>query len=325
MNHCNSSDITHDDQFNIIGDRLQQLKRLLPLLHFHSLLETMRPISPSNNQDKSSASSEENSKSSSPVSPKTCYMLPEIPTLIPVKDNQEMSKKSLFLLGYRDCSYEALRYMIEVEKIAKDDPLILGLQQHLEQHQLRMDIQSLIDSEFGNLDRSDDSEDLNKISPKSSPDTSSSNNELPLSTHLKSEHNSADSTSPQMTVTSTTAIQTKANPNKSDSLNGNCCQDNNNNSQTHSNRTIKKKRELSLSPSDCEANCLLEKETLCKKRRLENSNAVKMDDSTKWSQLNLSIATVAQELIVLLENENPFFEDDSYVEEELVMNEEFAK
>lgn len=74
--------------------------------------------------------------------PKTYLRLPEIPTLVTSRDLR--GSKALVLLGYRDCSYETHRYMVEVENMPEDDPLVLGLQQHLEQHWLRMDIQTLL-------------------------------------------------------------------------------------------------------------------------------------------------------------------------------------
>lgn len=75
--------------------------------------------------------------------PKTYLHLPEIPTVVPSSDLRG-SSKALVLLGYRDCSYETHRYMVEVENMSEDDPVVLGLQQHLQQHWLRMDIQSLL-------------------------------------------------------------------------------------------------------------------------------------------------------------------------------------
>ncbi|XP_013774131.1 uncharacterized protein LOC106459090 [Limulus polyphemus] len=43
-------------------------------------------------------------------------------------DIQEMHE---LVAGYRACAEEAIRYLIEDEKVAPDDPLVLGLWQHL--------------------------------------------------------------------------------------------------------------------------------------------------------------------------------------------------
>ena len=37
----------------------------------------------------------------------------------------------VMVAGFRDCSYEALTYLIDVEKLPLDDPMVLGLQQYL--------------------------------------------------------------------------------------------------------------------------------------------------------------------------------------------------
>ena len=76
--------------------------------------------------------------------PKTYLRLPEIPTLVTSHDLR--GSKALVLLGYRDCTYETYRYMVEVENMPEDDPLVLGLQQHLEQHWLQMNIQTLLNN-----------------------------------------------------------------------------------------------------------------------------------------------------------------------------------
>lgn len=41
-------------------------------------------------------------------------------------------ENEILLAGFRDCHYEALMYLIEVEKLPLDDPLVVGLQHHLE-------------------------------------------------------------------------------------------------------------------------------------------------------------------------------------------------
>ncbi|KAI0227072.1 hypothetical protein LSAT2_022481 [Lamellibrachia satsuma] len=37
----------------------------------------------------------------------------------------------MFVAGFRDCADEVLRYLIEVENMAEDDPIIVGLREHL--------------------------------------------------------------------------------------------------------------------------------------------------------------------------------------------------
>ena len=77
-------------------------------------------------------------------------LTPSVPVLLP------SSHEGVVLAGFQDCSHEAIRYLIDVEKIAQDDPLIVGLQQHLRQHQQQMDLAQT----FSECLQSMDSEDM---------------------------------------------------------------------------------------------------------------------------------------------------------------------
>ncbi|XP_076373886.1 uncharacterized protein LOC143258586 [Tachypleus tridentatus] len=62
-------------------------------------------------------------------------------------DIQEMHE---LVAGYRACAEEAIRYLIEEEKVAPDDPLVLGLWQHLLLQEAEL---------LGNHDNNPDSDD----------------------------------------------------------------------------------------------------------------------------------------------------------------------
>ncbi|XP_049772883.1 uncharacterized protein LOC126160746 [Schistocerca cancellata] len=47
-------------------------------------------------------------------------------------------EEALLLAGYTDCMREALRFLVEEESFAAHDPLVLGLRQHLLDHQPRL-------------------------------------------------------------------------------------------------------------------------------------------------------------------------------------------
>lgn len=46
-----------------------------------------------------------------------------------------MAAGPAFLLGYRDCAEEALRFLMEVEHLSNDHPLVIGLKYHLQEQQ----------------------------------------------------------------------------------------------------------------------------------------------------------------------------------------------
>ena len=50
----------------------------------------------------------------------------------------------IVLAGFRDCSEEAIRYLVDVEQMSEDDPLILGLKQHLWDKQQHLDVERIL-------------------------------------------------------------------------------------------------------------------------------------------------------------------------------------
>lgn len=62
----------------------------------------------------------------------------------PISPHAHMEQAGLVLAGFRDCSEEAIRYLVDVEHLSEDDPLILGLKQHLWERQQHLDIERII-------------------------------------------------------------------------------------------------------------------------------------------------------------------------------------
>lgn len=55
------------------------------------------------------------------------------PAFIGITSNDHSS----LITGFRDCADEAIRYLVEIEHLSPDDPLVVGLREHLkEQHRL---------------------------------------------------------------------------------------------------------------------------------------------------------------------------------------------
>lgn len=48
------------------------------------------------------------------------------------------------LTGYRDCAAEAIRYLVEEERFAMDDPLVIGLRKHLYEQQRALNIHRIL-------------------------------------------------------------------------------------------------------------------------------------------------------------------------------------
>ena len=48
--------------------------------------------------------------------------------------------------GFRDCFEEAIRYLVDVEHLSEDDPLVIGLKQHLTDRQEHLDVDNLVSS-----------------------------------------------------------------------------------------------------------------------------------------------------------------------------------
>ncbi len=57
-----------------------------------------------------------------------------------------VDQESIVLAGYKDCTDEAIRYLLEVEKMPEDDPLVLGLRQHLLARQQQLDVERILNS-----------------------------------------------------------------------------------------------------------------------------------------------------------------------------------
>ena len=50
-----------------------------------------------------------------------------------------LQQAEVVLSGYRDCAAEAIRYLLEVEHLLPEDPLVQGLQNHLYEKQKHLD------------------------------------------------------------------------------------------------------------------------------------------------------------------------------------------
>lgn len=59
-------------------------------------------------------------------------------------NSSTMDPVAMFLAGYNDCMEEAVRYLTDVEKLSLDDPLVTGLQKHLMDHQSNLDESSIL-------------------------------------------------------------------------------------------------------------------------------------------------------------------------------------
>lgn len=47
-------------------------------------------------------------------------------------------ESEIILAGFRGCRYEAVTYLLEVEQLSLDDPLVVGLQKHLEEKEAEL-------------------------------------------------------------------------------------------------------------------------------------------------------------------------------------------
>ena len=55
-----------------------------------------------------------------------------------------VDQESIVLAGFRDCTEEAIRYLMEVEHLPEDDPLVIGLKQHLLARQQQLDVERIL-------------------------------------------------------------------------------------------------------------------------------------------------------------------------------------
>lgn len=75
-----------------------------------------------------------------------------IPLLIPGQQVQHpamlglspFEQAEVVLTGYRDCAAEAIRYLVEEERFAMDDPLVMGLRKHLYEQQRALNIHRIL-------------------------------------------------------------------------------------------------------------------------------------------------------------------------------------
>ncbi|XP_061167426.1 uncharacterized protein LOC133185780 isoform X2 [Saccostrea echinata] len=63
-----------------------------------------------------------------------------------------LQQAEVVLTGYRDCAAEALRYLVEVERFAEDDPIVVGLQKHLYEQQRALNVQRILSNLENNPD-----------------------------------------------------------------------------------------------------------------------------------------------------------------------------
>ncbi|XP_062588388.1 uncharacterized protein LOC134250045 isoform X3 [Saccostrea cucullata] len=63
-----------------------------------------------------------------------------------------LEQAEVVLTGYRDCAAEALRYLVEVERFAEDDPIVVGLQKHLYEQQRALNVQRILSNLENNPD-----------------------------------------------------------------------------------------------------------------------------------------------------------------------------
>lgn len=55
-----------------------------------------------------------------------------------------LAQASMVLAGYRDCAAEAVRYLIEDERMSPEDPFVMGLRNHLYECQKRLDLHNIL-------------------------------------------------------------------------------------------------------------------------------------------------------------------------------------
>ncbi len=68
-----------------------------------------------------------------------------------------VDQESIVLAGFRDCTEEAIRYLMEVEHLPEDDPLVLGLRQHLLAKQQQLDVERILHSSLPPMTAASDS------------------------------------------------------------------------------------------------------------------------------------------------------------------------
>jgi len=68
-------------------------------------------------------------------------------SLVPPSVNMD----DITLAGFRDCSEEAIRYLLEVEGLSENDPVIVGLREHLHRQRQQLEIKQTIADYLENI------------------------------------------------------------------------------------------------------------------------------------------------------------------------------
>ncbi|CAM1297664.1 Uncharacterised protein g1893 [Pycnogonum litorale] len=76
-----------------------------------------------------------------------------------------LQKEFLVLSGYKACTEETLRYLVEDEGLPLDDPLVIGLQQHLVTQQMKLKYYQLFDNLSVNEHIKTTNTNCNQLSP----------------------------------------------------------------------------------------------------------------------------------------------------------------
>lgn len=78
----------------------------------------------------------------------------------PINDQQnvlvltELQKHFIVLSGYKACTEEAIRFLVEEEGLSRTDPVLLGLERHLHRHEMNLEYYQLQRKQyFATLDR----------------------------------------------------------------------------------------------------------------------------------------------------------------------------
>ena len=55
-----------------------------------------------------------------------------------------LEQNEVILAGFQDCTEEAIRYLVDVERLPEDDPLVIGLRQHLLEKQMHLNYERIL-------------------------------------------------------------------------------------------------------------------------------------------------------------------------------------
>lgn len=62
--------------------------------------------------------------------------------------HQQVDQTGIVLAGFQDCTDEAIRYLVTVERFPEQDPLIEGLKRHLWERQQDLDVETLLQNQL---------------------------------------------------------------------------------------------------------------------------------------------------------------------------------